>query len=365
MADILSTLTGALGTLYLLLVLGFAVGLQRLRPGASTRQERVTVVVPAHNEAANIDACLSALAEQHYPSHLVEIIVVDDRSTDDTAKRAQKWQHRIPGLKVVPVEHQYHACPKKNALQHGIQAGRGNLVLTTDADCRPAPGWIAATVRCFDPEVGMVAGQAPLVQEAGFLKGLLSLQGFLVTALAAGSTGLGVPLTCSGRNLAYRRSAFQEAGGFNAIGHITGGDDVLLMRQVAARTRWRIRFNPDPCARVPSAPHSDHLLGRQIRYQSKAIHYGIRILLLAFLLYIFHMMLILGPVLSWALPAFGPTFGLVLATKIGADACLVWRADVRLETPSHLKWLPVLEAISIPYIVYFCALGVFKPLRWK
>ena len=338
-------------------------GLGQLSAGRNAESPDVTVVVPARNEAHHIEACLAALAEQTYPGEHTEVIVVDDRSTDDTACRALAWMHRVPGLKVVRAAGGPFACPKKNALHLGIHSGAGEIILTTDADCIPSSDWITSTVRAFDPDVGMVAGYAPLIPQSGLLSRLLALQSLVVSALAAGSMGLGFPLTCSGRNLAYRRSAFLDAGGFEPIGHIRGGDDVLLMRRIASGTAWRIRFNP--YASVGSYPHTDGLYRRQTRYQSKAVYYGNSVLPVALSIYIFHLVLAAGPLLAWQQPAFRFSFGLMATAKILADWLLLYGAARLFNARQLLKLFPILELLAVPYIVVFCAVGALTPSRWK
>ncbi|MDE2889208.1 MAG: glycosyltransferase [Gemmatimonadota bacterium] len=338
-------------------------GLSRTAAGRNAELHDVTVVIPARNEAHRIEACLAALAEQTYPPERTDVIVVDDRSTDDTARRALAWTDRIPGLRVARDTEPALACPKKNALDAGIRVGAGEIILTTDADCIPSPDWIASTVRAFDTDVGMVAGYAPLSAGKRLLSGLLALQGLVVSTLAAGSMGLGFPLTCSGRNLAYRRAAFHDAGGFGPIGHIHGGDDVLLMRRIAKRTPWRIRFNPE--ARVDSQPHTDGLFRRQVRYQSKAVHYGYSVLLVAACIYIFHVALAAGPFLAWQHPVFRVPFGLMVAAKFLADWLLLLRAARRFSARKILRLFPLLELISVPYVVVICAAGALAPSRWK
>jgi hypothetical protein len=211
----------------------------------------------------------------------------------------------------------------------------------------------------------MVLGFAPLTWDGGFLNGLLALQSLVVNGLAAGSAGVGFPLTCSGRNLAYRRTAFEEVGGFNAIGHILGGDDVLLMHEIAHQTAWRIRFNPDKSAAVPSNPHADRQFQRQVRYQSKAIHGTTLVLILAFAIYIFHLLLGFGPLFFGSNPSLWLAWGSIWTAKILADGLLLGYTALRFESPTALCWFPILECLLIPYIVVFCALGVLKPSRWR
>lgn len=350
---------------YLLLIAAFSLGLfrkYRLRPGCD-RGLSVSVIVPARNETGNVDACLRALVAQTYPSEQVEIIVVDDRSTDGTADRVADWARRSAHIRCVAVAERYCECPKKNALWHGIAQSRGEIVFTTDADCRPGPRWIASTLAHFAPEVGMVIGHAPLLRNERALSGLLSLQALIVSTLAAGSAGIGFPLTCSGRNLAYRRKTFDAVDGFAEIGHIVGGDDVLLMRQVAQKSAWKIRFNAD--AFVPSAAHADNLIYRQARYQSKAIHSGVPVLILAVAVYIFHAVLLTLPVLYWVDAELFFATGVCLIAKVIADAVFLLAGATRFKSLKLLWWFPVLEILIVPYIVVVCALGTCSSFKWK
>ncbi len=355
----------SLCAVYITLIVVFLFGLFRRLRRVNGRRLSVSVIVPARNEATNIDACLRALAAQTYPDDHLEIIVVDDRSTDDTAARIDQWTRRLPNLSRVSVTQQDYICPKKNALWQGIKHARGDIIFTTDADCRPGPNWITSTLAHFAPDVGMVIGHAPLLQNEKALSGLLSLQALIVSTLAAGSAGIGFPLTCSGRNMAYRRKAFDEANGFNDIGHIIGGDDVLLMRQFAQKSAWKIRFNADADTFVPSASHPDNLINRQVRYQSKTIHYGIPTLILALSVYIFHVVLATLPILFWTNAELFYMIGSCLGIKIIADAVFLLFGSIRFKSLKLLLWFPVLEILIIPYIVILCALGTFSPFKWK
>jgi cellulose synthase/poly-beta-1,6-N-acetylglucosamine synthase-like glycosyltransferase len=353
----------ALAGLYIVVTLGLAAGIGRETDHITPGPVPVTVLICAHNEAANIDACLTAIADQTYASELTQVIVVDDRSSDGTAEIALGWQDRIQNLQVLTVDEQLLACPKKNALQLGISRASGEIILTTDADCLPTPGWIHSTVSTFTDGVGLVAGPAPLTDPGGRWSALLVFQGLVVNALSAGSAGIGIPLSSSGRNLAYRRSAFTDAGGYERIGHITGGDDVLLMRNIH-RSGWRVAYNSDPGAAVHSLAHLDGQWSRQTRYQSKAKHYDIPILSVAVLIYIFHVLLLAGPVWAWLAPETLPFLFLVLLTKAFADGVFLWKAAERFHTRDLLRWIPVVEILIVPYIAVVCAVGTLRHPTW-
>jgi cellulose synthase/poly-beta-1,6-N-acetylglucosamine synthase-like glycosyltransferase len=165
------------GFFYLLLLNRIIIGLIRLKmmpQQASDSTPLVSIIIAARNEAYNIAGTLQSLLAQDYPRDLMEIIVVDDRSEDDTSEIAIKFSKNDNRIKLVrQSEITKGISPKKQALEKGIEASSGEIILTTDADCYHDPGWIRALVSAMTPEVGMVIGQArftpPIVppREAG------------------------------------------------------------------------------------------------------------------------------------------------------------------------------------------------------
>ena len=121
MNDIVIYSATSLCAVYFMLTAILLFGLFRRSRSVNTPRVSVSIIVPARNEAANIDACLQALATQTYPDDLMEIIVVDDRSTDDTAARIDKWTRCLSNLSRVSVTQQNCACPKKKRPVAGHQ----------------------------------------------------------------------------------------------------------------------------------------------------------------------------------------------------------------------------------------------------
>ena len=184
-----------------------------------------------------------ALQKQDYMGEW-EVVLVDDRSEDKTGEIAADWLNRWDRLRVVRApDNTAFACPKKSALAVGIASAKGEVLLFTDADCRPRPDWARRTAARFAPDVGLVAGHAHTLEGHSLIQRVLSVENSAVGALGAGSFAQGRPLSCTGRNLAYRKSVYDAVGGFAPIGHMLGGDDVYFMRLVAKAGLWKMVWN--------------------------------------------------------------------------------------------------------------------------
>lgn len=369
------------GTVFYGLVTGWlGVGIvrSRRRRQVTDSTPSVSVIVAARNEADHISDCVRALQLQDYPGPL-EVVVVDDRSTDGTGALVESVigdlsSHRLFDLSVVyaPAITRF-ACPKKSALAAGIEASKGELLLFTDADCAPPATWVTAMVRHFGPDVGLVAGFACVEPLDQHRHRILAVDNLGVSALAQGSLGMGFPLSCTGRNLAYRRSLWDRVGGFDEIGHMISGDDVYFLRLVAARADCRRDCRIVYCAdeeSVVTGPARPMGLGQiieqKLRHASKAGHYRGGARWLGMAVYGYHAAL-LAALLQSMLG--GKGFSIVLTAWISRwvmDAALIaYFAPRGRRDRVLLTFLPVVEALYIPYVLLFVPLGRSGHFRWK
>ena len=365
-----------------------SVGLNRVRDlGAPASPEAsgvaLSVVVAAHDEAANIGALLDALAAQtHRP---FEVVLVDDRSTDATADLVRQRQAGFPvPLRLVQIasgdaptsapplpepmapEAAIPLPPKKNALTRGIQAATHDRLAFTDADCRPPPGWLATLARFAEaaPEAVLV-GYGPLAG-LGWLGRFVRYETALTAALSIGAIGHGKAWHAVGRNLSYPRGLWRDLGGFAPHALSLGGDDDLFVQE-AARAGAEVRYVTAPEAFVPSAaPATWPSFWRQRRRHAAAgAHYPSRLLAALGAMQISGLTLWIGAPLLHV--AFGVPWGwgLLAARTVLQRGVLstAWdllgaQADVRL-------WHPVLDAMLAGYHAVAAVLGVLPmPKRW-
>lgn len=353
--------------------LAFAWAL-RARGGSSPAHEPfVTVVVAARNEEARLPGLLRDLAAQTYGRF--EVVVVDDRSVDGTAALVRDAAAAHPGRFRLVRQEQVPpgVAPKKLALQRGVEAGRGDLVLLTDADCRVSPTWVEGMARSFAPDVGMVLGYTEL--DAGPESTLFErVQAFefltLVTAMA-GSARLGFPLGASGHNLAYRREAFERVGGYEPGLRLPAGDDMLMLDLVRTTPgTGRIAYADDAAARARTFPEPTlrAFRNQRARWASsgmRSFRQDWRVLLYGAASLNANLHLPLG--LLWVAAGWmtAGTWAAAAAAKLGIDVVLYGLACRRFNRPELLRYLPLWFVLQPVYLTAMAVWGVRPRFSWK
>jgi len=349
------------------LTLAFALAFYR-SPKTTASKHFITVLVPARNEAVHIRACLDALARQTYDQSLFEVIVINDRSTDATEKIALESKKIFSNFKVHSIaETPKGIAPKKHALNEGIKIARGEIVLCTDADCRPEEGWIQSMAESFTENVGMVVGYSPIEPRSALslFQHFVALDSLALASIAAGSAFWGKPLTATGRSLAYRKSVFNEVGGFSKIAHFISGDDDLLL-QLVHKTRWEIAYcigNKSLVATDPPRSLSQ-FINQKIRQASKGRHYHRPMVLFLVIFYFFNVALI--SYAPWKIMnGSGLVSELVWGMKGLADLFFLLIGATRFHKWTYLIFYPIIEILHPIYVAVFGLWGQFGKFEWK
>ncbi|HEX9655265.1 MAG TPA: glycosyltransferase [bacterium] len=368
-------------TLLFILILAFLVyfatvvflltGLLRthahVRP--QNRRVKVSIVVAARNEAPNIETCLQALAQQTYPREQMQIIIVDDRSEDHTYELAKRFREKCDSEMIIErVESTPEGMsPKKYALSRGIELANGEIVFTTDADCVPPPEWLAEMVPQFSENVGMLIGAAPFERSQNALQKLLSLDNMATALVAAGSAGWNVGVTCTGRNLAYRKAVYEEVGGFAPIQKSLSGDDDLFLQLVSQRTSWQIRYSLKPKTAVPSrtvSEFSDFIRQRR-RHVSAAKYYAHGIKACYFLFNLSNLILFAFLVYGvWRTTLF-PIAVILFSSKLTVDFLALFLMTRKFDRTNLLSLFLIWEVFFLFNQVVISPLGFVGKIRWK
>jgi len=208
-ARIALALLGFVSLGYLGLLFHHALRYAPVRAPETAALPTVTVIVPAYNEGPMVRLALESALTNDYPAHLLDVIAIDDGSTDDTLAHMRVVAARHPGRVRVIAQPQNQG--KREALRTGFVAAQGEIVVTVDSDSRLAPSALRHIVAPLvdDAEVSAVAGKVLVLNRwAGLITRLLAARFFITFDLCrAAQSRFGAVLCCPGALTAYRRSA--------------------------------------------------------------------------------------------------------------------------------------------------------------
>ncbi|MFQ5676007.1 MAG: glycosyltransferase [bacterium] len=355
-------------SLYFAILLFLLIGLFRIRNRKSNHQPRISIVVAARDEEDNIEECLNALVAQTYPQALTQLIVVDDRSTDRTPEIIKRFRAQNKNISAISIaETPCGISPKKFALTKAISHATGDLIFATDADCMPGSQWISETVPLFQPEVGLVIGPAPFTQPKSLLGKLLCLDNFAVAFVSAGACGWGIGVTCTGRNLAYRRQVFNQINGFREGERSLSGDDDLFLQSVKRKTRWRIAYSLHPETAVVSRPANDlaSYITQRRRHVSASKHYS-KPIQASYLLFNLANLVLFGSLLASVY--FQELVELVIVifiAKLLLDLVCLYAIAKKFDKRRMLFYFPAWEIFFLLNQMIISPLGFVGKIRWK
>lgn len=204
----------------------------------------VSIVVAAWNELFNLGELILLLEAQDYPD--LEIIIVDDRSSDGTYDFLLSDIAPFPRIKFVHIESlPDHFTAKKFAVTMGIKKASKEVILVTDADCRPVSDqWVKQMVQHLgDKEV--VLGFSPYYGFQGLLNAFIRYETFQTAIQYMAFALSGIPFMGVGRNLMYRKSLFWRKNGFASHYSLLSGDDDLFVNEAATRQNTAVCLVPE------------------------------------------------------------------------------------------------------------------------
>ena len=230
----LSLLVVTFVRIFSLWTLSIAYGFRRHRPKPPL--EMISVIVPAFNEEQSLGQCLGSLLDQNYEDY--EVIVVDDGSTDKTLEIARSYE----GTKVKVIHQENEG--KAGALNTGIGASMGSIVLTVDADTRLNRSALRALAERFSArsDLGALAGSVKVYNPKGLLQ---KLQGTEYTTsiglIRKGQSMLGSVMIVPGPIAAFRREAVGRVHGFSSDTFAEDFDITLAVLKAHYRVEYESR----------------------------------------------------------------------------------------------------------------------------
>ena len=330
----------------------------------------ISVLVPARNEAANISKCINSILNQNYPTELFEIIVIDDHSTDETTRIVRELES--PKINLAEL-HQYMDGQainsyKKKAINLGIILSKGQLIVTTDADCTMGPNWLRSiALEQQRRQATFVAGPVR-VETNGTMLGIFQALDFMtMQGITAAAVTTGKHAMCNGANLAYLKEAFEAVDGFKGIDKIASGDDMLLMHKIAKRYPGKIAyaFTEEAIVSTGAMENWRAFFVQRIRWASKAVNYDDKsIFFVLLLVWLLNFLLIVIATASVVHCRYLLIFLLLLMIKTGIEYPFVSKAAKFFRQPL-MKYFPWLQPFHIAYTVVAGLMGRVRTYEWK
>ena len=354
----------AVTLLYCAEMILFRRGLDRIDRYERNRsyEPTVSVIVAARNEESSIGECIASLVELDYPSDKLEIIVVNDCSTDDTAGVVTKWSRENARVVLVNAQPGTRTLRgKANALAQGIERSRGDILMFTDADCIAPKTWVRSTVSYYTDEVGVVAGFTFLRATKAF-EAMQAIDWFMLFGAAATTAAWNIPLTAVGNNLSLRRSVYDAVGGYRSL-PFSVTEDYTLVQTIWQRTHLKIRYpvNRETLIESRPCPTWKTLFRQKQRWGVGGMDMVVRGLLIMSVHTLMHLTIIMGAftVPAWPLAA-------VVAAKVLADLHFLWKPIDVFKKHSIVRYFLHFEIYYSTYETLLPLIAVLsKKVVWK
>lgn len=357
---------------YVGLLLFFITGWIRLKTTQVKKVEKplfVSILVPVRNEANTILDLIHDVLNQDYPADFFELIIIDDHSTDQTAelvKNVKDSRLRLIQLNEKKALNSY----KKKAITEAIHSSKGELIITTDGDCRVESGWLNSMVGFYQSGgYKFVSGPVTFHQEKNWFEKAQTLEFSFLQGVGGASIRNNFPNTCNGANIAYSKEVFFELNGFEGIDDIASGDDELFLHKVALKYPDKIGFNKSAQAIVSTyAKRSLSEFAKQRkRWASKSLKYrDVRITAIVLMVFFLNVSITLNLLFSLFSTEMTKTLLIQLGSKFMVDTTFVFMLLNFFKKPKQIIYMPL---VFIFYTVYILTIGFSgatgKSYEWK
>lgn len=330
----------------------------------------VSVVIAAKNEASNLIQFLPIICEQDYPEY--EVIVVDDHSTDQSHSVLSSLQERYPKLNILRLREQ-KSRGKKAALRFGIEAAKYELLILTDADCKPASKmWLSKMSQSFTPETDIVLGFGPYKSSPTFLNTFIQFETFMTAVQYFSWSLAGHPYMGVGRNMAYRKTLFDRSDRFSKNEDLLSGDDDLFVQAMANGKNTSIQVSKNSFCESEAPKTIGEWIRQKTRHFSTSKRYSFatkfRLAFFSLSFVIFYIVSFLILILAITLGSWNLLFIVVFTFLV--RWCFTYfslqRSKELLSFSGSLLFIPVYDFLYFLYHIFFApAVFLNKTIRWS
>ena len=312
----------------------------------------VSILIPFRNEVNNLPKLIQSLENLDFVEHSVEIILVNDYSTDGGELVISEYSGPLD----IRLVHQTKDGGKKAAIRLGWQVCQGDIILQTDADCEVPVYWLRAMLEVFsDNIVNLACGPVQFRHSTNFWKQIVALDFEALIAIGAAHIQWGKPMICNAANLGYRKRLIVDV---DLNDSAASGDDVFLLQSAFRQSRESIRFvkNNEAIVKTEGPSSLEVFWNQRLRWASKNGDYDIKQNTWILVSLWVYNVLVLCSLLSFT--AVGTTAGafLVLIKVLAEDAFYskfapffdrkLWFTNILLGQTFHIVYMAILPPLS-------------------
>jgi cellulose synthase/poly-beta-1,6-N-acetylglucosamine synthase-like glycosyltransferase len=276
---------------------------------------------------------------------------------------------KFPQVELIELSSSQINSYKKKAIEAGIAAASGKLIITTDADCIPPPKWLETIVSFYEGKnSSLIAAPVMLENNSSVIQLFQALDFLVLQGITAASVHRRLHSMCNGANLCYEKAAFEEVNGFQGIDNIASGDDMLLMHKIWKRFPGKADYVKSRDAIVITQPMKTwkDFLNQRIRWASKARFYNERrIFLVLLVVYLFNLSFLTLLVLAFWLPVLWIYLLVLLLAKTIVELPFVYSAAKFFGQQALLKYFLLFQPLHIAYTIIAGWIGQFGTYEWK
>jgi cellulose synthase/poly-beta-1,6-N-acetylglucosamine synthase-like glycosyltransferase len=242
-----------------------------------------------------------------------------------------------------------------------VGAAKSDLLLVTDADCRPPRDWLANLSAQLREDVAGIACGITVVTGSSLVARVQALDWLLLSSVAAGFSEMGVPVTAMGNNMAFRRAAYENVGGYPAL-PFSVTEDYVLFNAIGRSKKWHARLILHPAVLNTTLPVMSwrEMFSQRKRWARGGLRAGPGMYSVYMLIFLTHVSLL---ILLFANP---PAALLLIASKAAIDAFVVRSAARHLGFRPSFAAFPAFEAYLFTYIASMPFVLALSPkIRWK
>ncbi|MDP1622312.1 MAG: glycosyltransferase [Bacteroidales bacterium] len=326
----------------------------------------VSVVICARNEYHHLSETLPLILEQDYPEY--EVLVVNHSSDDDTHFLLARLEEKYPHLSTIHIREDLNFFTgKKFPLSIGIKSAKHDLVLLTDADCKPASkDWIRHMQSAFQSKTEVVLGYGSYNRQPGLTNKLIRFDTAQIASTYLSYAMAGIPYMGVGRNLSYLKQVFYKNQGFITHYRVRSGDDDLFINRAANRSNTKIMVHPASYTFSEPKPSFGKWITQKKRHLLTSHHYKFKhkalLGLYAFSQISFYLLFVLLVALNWsAIPVLGMFLLRLISQYIVFSGCLR-----KLNEKDLVPFIPIYELMLLIFNSGILISNVVrKPTRWK